>query len=200
MAHPPPLVRSAATPSIPSRSPDILSARSWCGNAGGLLSGRIVETEAYLARRRRRSRLSRRDAPQSRALPQPGHAYVYLAYGVSYMLNVSSESRRRRRRRFDPGAEPLEGIATMQRNRGVQHLRDLARGPDRLAAAFPSIGGSTASTSARMVPSGSRPVTRKPGDIGQGVRIGASPATPTAPCDFYVRGSPFVSGPRSLNA
>src|ERR1700724_260481 len=57
----------------------------------GVASGRIVETEAYVVgdaaghayrgmTRRNRSLFLER-----------GHAYIYLAYGSSYMLNVSSE-------------------------------------------------------------------------------------------------------------
>ena len=55
---------------------------------------------------------------------------------VSFMLNVSSET---------PGVgagvliraiEPTDGIAIMERNRGTERVRDLARGPGRLCAAL----------------------------------------------------------------
>ena len=75
--------------------------------------------------------------PRNRALfLERGHAYVYLAYGISFMLNVSSEA---------PGVgagvliraiEPTDGIAIMQRNRGIERARDLARGPGRLCSAL----------------------------------------------------------------
>src|SRR5580658_7392188 len=102
----------------------------------GVVSGRIVETEAYVvgdAAGHAYRGMTRRN----RALfLERGHAYVYLAYGSSYMLNVSSET---------PGVgagvliralEPLAGIPIMERNRGIERIRDLARGPGRLAAAL----------------------------------------------------------------
>jgi 3-methyladenine DNA glycosylase Mpg len=61
---------------------------------------------------------------------------VYFIYGASYMLNVTAE---------EPGVgagvllraiEPLEGINLMKRLRKTGKLRDLARGPGRLAAAL----------------------------------------------------------------
>ncbi|MGA8005392.1 MAG: DNA-3-methyladenine glycosylase, partial [Burkholderiales bacterium] len=101
-----------------------------------VVSGRIVETEAYVVgdaaghayrgiTRRNRSLFLER-----------GHAYVYLAYGSSFMLNVSSETRGVGAGVLIRALEPLEGIPIMQRNRGTERLRDLARGPGRLAAAL----------------------------------------------------------------
>src|SRR5271154_2486073 len=104
--------------------------------AEGVAGGRIVETEAYgigdLA-----GHAYRGMTPRTRTLfLERGHAYVYLAYGTSFMLNVSSEK---------PGVgagvliraiEPTFGIAIMERNRGSDRARDLARGPGRLCAAL----------------------------------------------------------------
>ena len=123
--------------SIRPRSPAFSSASSWCGNCRkASASGRIVETEAYVIG----------DAaghayggmtPRNRALfLERGHAYVYLAYGVSWMLNVSSEAKGVGAGVLIRALEPLEGIAIMQRIRGIERLRDLARGPGRLAQAL----------------------------------------------------------------
>ena len=102
----------------------------------GVASGRIVETEAYVIG----------DAaghayggmtPRNRALfLERGHAYVYFAYGVSWMLNVSSEAPGIGAGVLIRALEPLEGIAIMANNRGTERLRDLARGPGRLAQAL----------------------------------------------------------------
>src|SRR5580704_8405801 len=57
----------------------------------GVVSGRIVETEAYVvgdAAGHGYGGMTRRNRS---LFLEPGHAYVYLAYGSSYMLNVSSE-------------------------------------------------------------------------------------------------------------
>ena len=104
--------------------------------AEGVAGGRIVETEAY-AIGDPAGHAYRGITPRNRALfLERGHAYVYLAYGISFMLNVSSET---------PGVgagvliraiEPTDGIGIMQRNRGTERVRDLARGPGRLCAAL----------------------------------------------------------------
>src|SRR5437764_13326197 len=102
----------------------------------GVASGRIVETEAYVVGDAA-GHAYRVTTRRSRSLfLQHGHAYIYLAYGSSYMLNVSSEMPGIGASVLIRALEPLEGIPIMQLNRGIEHLRDLARGPGRLAAAL----------------------------------------------------------------
>src|SRR6185369_10076104 len=57
----------------------------------GVAGGRIVETEAYSIGDAA-GHAYRGKTPRTRTLfLERGHAYVYLAYGTSFMLNVSSE-------------------------------------------------------------------------------------------------------------
>lgn len=99
------------------------------------LSGIINETEAYRGQ----------DDPASHAYPgitsrnrsmyeTYGHVYVYFIYGMHYCLNFTTEDH------GSPGAVlirsiiPLEGIVTMEQNRGTsKHLSD---GPGKLCQAF----------------------------------------------------------------
>jgi DNA-3-methyladenine glycosylase len=114
------------------------------------------------------------------------------------MLNVSSEA---------PGVgagvliralEPLEGVAIMRRNRGALRLRDLARGPGRLTAALRIDRGLDGADLCQEGPLWLGRGDREPGAIGQSTRIGLSREA-ERPLRFYLRESPFVSGPRSLN-
>jgi DNA-3-methyladenine glycosylase len=100
------------------------------------MSGCIVETEAYPPGDRSGHSYRGRTARNETLFLGTGFAYVYFIYGTSYMLNVTAEG---------PGVgagvllraiEPLEGIDLMKRFRKTDILRDLARGPGRLAAAL----------------------------------------------------------------
>ncbi|PNG25802.1 DNA-3-methyladenine glycosylase [Methylocella silvestris] len=164
----------------------------------GVVSGRIVETEAYVVgdaaghgyrgmTRRNRSLFLER-----------GHAYVYLAYGSSYMLNVSSEAEGIGAGVLIRALEPREGVPIMQANRNIMRLRDLARGPGRLAAALridPSLDGRDLCRQGPLWLAGAE---EEAGEIGQSIRIGISKEA-ERPLRFYLRGNPFVSGPGSLN-
>ena len=104
--------------------------------AEGAAGGRIVETEAY-GIGDPAGHAYRSVTPRNRALfLERGHAYVYLAYGVSFMLNVSSETSGMGAGVLIRAIEPTIGVAIMERNRSVQRVRDLARGPGRLCQAL----------------------------------------------------------------
>src|SRR6202044_3905120 len=96
----------------------------------------IIETEAYVIGDAA-GHAYRGVTPRNRSLfLEPGHAYIYVAYGSSYMLNVSSEMPGIGAGVLIRALEPLEGIAIMRLNRGARRLRDLARGPGRLCDAL----------------------------------------------------------------
>ena len=164
----------------------------------GIVSGRIVETEAYVVGDAAGHGF-RGMTPRNRSLfLERGHAYVYLAYGISMMLNVSSEMEGIGTGVLIRALEPLEGIEIMRQNRGVERLRDLARGPGRLAAALRIDRSLDGLDLCRKGPLWLAKDGQDPGEIGQGIRIGITKDA-DRPVRFYVRGSSFVSGPRSLN-
>jgi DNA-3-methyladenine glycosylase len=127
-----------------------------------------------------------------------GRAYVYVAYGTSYMMNVSSERRGIGAGVLIRALEPLDGIPIMQHNRGVDRLRDLARGPGRLCAALRIDLSLDGLDLCRKGPLWLGRDNQEPGKIGKSTRIGIS-RDANRLLRFYLRGSPFVSGPRSLN-
>jgi DNA-3-methyladenine glycosylase len=165
----------------------------------GLVSGRIVETEAYIVGDAA-GHAYRGMTPRNRSLfLERGHAYIYLAYGISYMLNVSSEKAGIGAGVLIRALEPLEGIPIMQRNRGTERLRDLLRGPGRLATALRIDRRLDGLDLCRKGPLWLARDGHKLGEIGQSVRIGITQnADPLL--RFYLSASPFVSGTRSLNA
>ena len=163
----------------------------------GLASGRIVETEAYVVGDAA-GHAYRGMTPRNHALfLERGHAYIYLAYGISYMVNVSSEMEGIGAGVLIRALEPLDGIAIMRANRGIERLRDLARGPGRLAAALRVDRGLDGLDLCREGPLWLRRGDRESGEIGGSVRIGISRDADRL-LRFYVRDSPFVSGPKSL--
>jgi len=164
----------------------------------GLVSGRIVETEAYVVGDAA-GHGYRGMTPRNRSLfLQRGHAYVYVAYGISNMLNVSSEAPGIGAGVLIRALEPLDGIPIMQLNRGVDRLRDLARGPGRLCTALRIDRSLDGLDLCEAGPLWLGQDGAEPGDIAQSIRIGIS-RDADRPLRFYVRGSPFVSGLRSLN-
>ena len=170
----------------------------------GVAGGRIVETEAYVVGDPAGHAYCG-VTPRNRALfLERGRAYVYLAYGISWMLNISSETKGVGAGVLIRALEPLEGIAIMARNRGTERLRDLARGPGRLAQALRIDRSLDGLDLCRTGPLWLARDDQEPSEIGKGkigesVRIGISRDADRV-LRFYLRASPFVSGARSLNA
>jgi DNA-3-methyladenine glycosylase len=163
----------------------------------GMASGRIVETEAYVVGDAA-GHAYRGMTPRNRSLfLERGHAYVYLAYGLSYMLNVSSETPGIGAGVLIRALEPLNGVAIMRRNRGVERLRDLTRGPGRLAAALRIDRSLDGLDLCREGPLWLGRDDHDPGNIGKSVRIGISQDKDRV-LRFYLRNNPFVSGPKLL--
>ena len=163
-----------------------------------VVGGRIVETEAY-GIGDPAGHAYRGITPRNRSLfLERGHAYVYLAYGTSFMLNVSSET-------IGVGAgvliraiEPTDGVAIMERNRGSERVRDLTRGPGRLCEALEIDRRLDAIDLCQDGPLWLGFDGNAWGEIAQSKRIGTTRAADSL-MRFYVRNNCFVSGPRALS-
>ena len=165
----------------------------------GRISGRLVETEAYPPGDAS-GHSFRGPTPGNRSLFfAPGHAYVYFAYGSSFMLNVSSEAAGSGGGVLLRALEPLDGIPLMVRHRGTTRLRDLARGPGRLTAALGIDKNYDGVDLCGAGPLWLGATSQLAGPIGTSVRIGLTKEV-NRRLRFYERGNPFVSGPKRLNA
>jgi DNA-3-methyladenine glycosylase len=164
----------------------------------GRVSGRIVETEAYPIGDAAGHAYRGHTQAKNSLFLERGHAYVYFAYGSAWMLNISSERQGIGGGVLVRAIDPLEGVAQMEKNRGVSTLRDLTRGPGRLAAALridKSLDGVDLCSPQSSLWLGA--AVQRVGAIGVTTRIGLSRETHRK-LRFFERGNPFVSGPAKL--
>ena len=115
----------------------------------GVTSGVIVEVEAYIGESdpacHAAPGLTKRNAP---LYGPPGHAYVYLNYGVHYLVNAVTEPSGSAAAVLIRALEPLDGIPLMRkrraRSRTVRHEKrtrrisdhELCKGPGNVTQAM----------------------------------------------------------------
>src|SRR5687768_5904551 len=104
--------------------------------AAGVTAGAIVETEAYIGESDPACHAA--PGPTKRNAPlygPPGVAYVYLNYGMHYLVNAVTEGEGSPAAVLIRALEPLEGVEVMQTRRGGRRGVDvpaLCRGPGNL--------------------------------------------------------------------
>ena len=106
---------------------------------GRRVSGIIVETEAYIGESDPACHAAPGPTPRNAPLyGPPGHAYVYLNYGIHYLVNAVTEADGFPAAVLIRALEPLEGVASMRRRRGRPGIsdNDLCRGPGNLTLAL----------------------------------------------------------------
>jgi len=162
------------------------------------LSGRIVETEAYVVGDAAAHSFRGLTASNRSLFLEYGHAYVYFTYGNHFMLNISSEREGVGAGILFRALEPLEGIKTMKRHRGTDRVLDLTRGPGRLAAALGITKKLDGLDLCADGPLWLGTAVRETGSIGMSVRIGITREAHRE-LRFYERGNLFVSGPKKLS-
>jgi DNA-3-methyladenine glycosylase len=164
----------------------------------GRLSGRIVETEAYPVGDAAGHAFRGKTQRNRSLFLERGHAYVYLNYGTSFLLNVTSEL---------PGVgggvllraiEPLEGIDEMMAAaHGATRLADLGRGPGRLTRALRVDRAQDGLDMCATGPLWLGTIARRIGVIGKSVRIGITRDVDRL-LRFYEPGNAHVSGAKRL--
>lgn len=173
---------------------------------GHRTSGRIVEVEAYNGVGDRASHAwSGRRTKRTEVMFGPGGtAYVYLIYGIHQLFNVVTNGPDVPHAVLVRALDPLEGIPVMLKRTGKPNLdHTLTRGPGNLSRA---LGLKTTDTGTSLLGR-----TIWIGDDGFRVARSQIVATPrigvdyagvdaALPYRFFIKGNPYVSGPKTLNA
>ncbi len=147
-------------------------------------TGRIVETEAYLGTSDPAAHAYRGATPRTRVLfGHPGHAYVYLIYGMYHCLNVVAEE------------EGTAGCVLIRAIEPVANVTGSGNGPGRLTRAL----GITLEHYGADLTQGNLTIReaakRDQLEIGISPRIGIREAVDW-PLRFFVAGNSHVSRAR----
>jgi len=159
-----------------------------------VLSGRIVEVEAYTSDDPA-SHAFRGRTRRNRALfAEVGRAYIYQTHG-QHCLNVVAKKGRRAGGVLIRSLEPLGGIAAMRRSRGAADERGPASGPGNLTRAMRIdmrlYGADLAKKGPLFLADDGTPKPR----VRRTVRIGVTAARGLLR-RFVAAGNPFITRPR----
>jgi DNA-3-methyladenine glycosylase len=194
----PPLARQALPVDTPALARFLIGKMVVRALPEGLAAGRIVETEAYLTGDEASHTFRGKTARNGVMFGPPGYAYVYFTYGMYYALNVSSGAAGVGEGVLIRAAEPVLGIDAMRQYRGDVPRRDLMRGPGRLAKALNIDLSLNGADLCAVGPLWLSSDGHKAREAGVSTRIGIS-RDAHRPLRFFVKESPYVSGPASLN-
>jgi DNA-3-methyladenine glycosylase len=107
-----------------------------CELAVGETAGVIVETEAYDASEPACHAYIGRTTRNEVLFGPPGHAYVYLSYGIHSLLNAVAEPEGRAAAVLIRALEPTAGIDLMRERRRRDEIEELCSGPGKLTEAL----------------------------------------------------------------
>jgi DNA-3-methyladenine glycosylase len=169
---------------------ELIGCRLFFAGCGGV----IVETESY-----------ERDDPACHAyvgltartevlFGPPGHAYVYLSYGIHSLLNFVAEPEGEAAAVLIRALEPTAEIEAMRARRGDRPDRDLCSGPGKLTEA---LGIDLSQNDADLARDPFLLLPRPNGWQGRvvtGRRVGITKAV-ERPWRFGLAGSPHISKP-----
>ena len=167
---------------------------------GIVTSGRIVETEAYVALVDKASHAfnGRRTAKNEHMYAPGGTSYIYICYGIHQMLNIVTNKKDIPDAVLIRAVEPMEGIDDMLIRTGKKQLDfTLTRGPGNVGKAlglFKHHSGISLMDESIALYQDKFEVENTM--VGTSKRIGVDYAGDDAmlPYRFYIKGNPFVSG------
>jgi len=162
--------------------------------ANHVLSGKIVETEAYYGENDPASKayMGRKifNEPMFR---EAGKTFIYMVHG-NWLLNIVAHPKGEVGAVLIRALEPLQGIEVMKKNRGTENLKALTSGPGRLTKAL----AITKDLNGFDVTHSHGDLTIVEGGLTESFeacvshRIGVKADLPQK-LRFYVKGNPFVS-------
>jgi DNA-3-methyladenine glycosylase len=162
------------------------------------VSGKIVEVEAYIGEEdeasHARSGLTKRNASMYGA---PGHAYVYLIYGMYHCFNAVTEEEGFPAAVLIRALEPSEGLEMMRERRGDRPDEQLTSGPGRLCEALlidrQFDGADLCAPSALLFLEAGHPVSDDCVAIGPRINVRGNATAVNAPWRFCIGGNRHVS-------
>lgn len=101
-------------------------------------SGIITETEAYCGRNDKACHANnglRTDRTEV-MYGEPGHAYIYLCYGIHHLLNVVTNREGLADAVLIRSIRPLDGIEIIKDRRSLKKQKNLTNGPGKLTQAL----------------------------------------------------------------
>ena len=164
---------------------------------GNRVSGRIVETEAYLGPRDKaaHSYKNRRTKRTEVMFNKGGMVYVFLVYGMYHQFNVVAGKTDVPHAVLIRGIEPVDGIEIMHKRRGKMPDKNLTSGPGKLCMALgvdKSFNGESLLGKRVWIEEG---ITLSKNEITAGKRIGIDYSEEYAEklWRFYVKQNPYIS-------
>lgn len=163
-------------------------------------SGRIVETEAYVAFTDKASHSfnGRRSAKNEHMYGAGGTSYIYICYGIHQMLNIVTNEKNIPDAVLVRALEPMEGIAAMLVRTGKNQLDNtLTKGPGNVGKALGLLKHhSGINLMDDTIGLYKDRFELKEEQVGLSKRIGVDYAGEDAllPYRFFIKGNPYVSG------
>jgi DNA-3-methyladenine glycosylase len=174
--------------SVHEVAPELIGATLLVGGVGGV----IVEVEAYRHTDPASHSYGGRTDRNAVMFGPAGYAYIYRSYGIHWCLNFVCEGEGSASAVLIRALQPVTGLATMRRRRGMSDERRLCAGPGRLCEAL-------AVTHAHNGQRLDRPpfalhARAAAVEVVTGPRIGITKAV-ERPWRYGLAGSPFLSRP-----
>ena len=174
--------------SVHDVAPDLIGATLLFKGVGGL----IAEVEAYHHSDPASHSFGGPTTRNAVMFGAPGYVYVYRSYGIHWCLNFVCEREGSASAILIRALVPTQGVAAMQRRRGIRDERGLCSGPGKLCEALAVTGAHNglaidANPFELLAP-------KQASEVAVGIRIGITKAV-DAPWRYGLRGSEYLSKP-----